>query len=187
MLLSFDTPFPTIAKDEYLVLQVRTPGAVPVGDYLFREFYCVEPRCDCRRVRLQIYSADEDRAVATIGYAFEPPAPPYDEFEEQLALEPLAPQSAFSSDLLGIVEHVLDNDPEYRERLIRHYEMMKDTTDNPDHPQHHKVHNELHDDPHFTPAYPERKTVRRASPKVAVNAPCPCGSGRKYKVCCRQG
>ena len=27
-------------------------------------------------------------------------------------------------------------------------------------------------------------TVRRDSPKVARNGPCPCGSGKKYKKCC---
>jgi uncharacterized protein len=27
------------------------------------------------------------------------------------------------------------------------------------------------------------ETVRRAQPKVGRNDPCPCGSGRKYKVC----
>ena len=27
-------------------------------------------------------------------------------------------------------------------------------------------------------------TVRRDEPKVGRNAPCPCGSGRKYKNCC---
>ena len=26
--------------------------------------------------------------------------------------------------------------------------------------------------------------VRRASPKVGRNDPCPCGSGRKFKHCC---
>jgi preprotein translocase subunit SecA len=28
------------------------------------------------------------------------------------------------------------------------------------------------------------KTVKRASAKVGRNAPCPCGSGKKYKKCC---
>jgi len=28
------------------------------------------------------------------------------------------------------------------------------------------------------------QTVRRATPKVGRNAPCPCGSGKKYKKCC---
>lgn len=29
-------------------------------------------------------------------------------------------------------------------------------------------------------------TVRRETPKVGRNDPCPCGSGRKYKLCCGQ-
>jgi len=28
------------------------------------------------------------------------------------------------------------------------------------------------------------KTVRRSSPKIGRNDPCPCGSGKKYKKCC---
>lgn len=32
----------------------------------------------------------------------------------------------------------------------------------------------------------ESAPVRRASPKVGRNDPCPCGSGRKYKHCCLQ-
>ena len=28
------------------------------------------------------------------------------------------------------------------------------------------------------------KTIRREAPKVGRNAPCPCGSGKKYKKCC---
>jgi len=30
----------------------------------------------------------------------------------------------------------------------------------------------------------ETKTVRRQGAKVGRNAPCPCGSGKKYKKCC---
>ena len=30
----------------------------------------------------------------------------------------------------------------------------------------------------------DSKTVRRATPKVGRNDPCPCGSGKKYKYCC---
>jgi hypothetical protein len=28
------------------------------------------------------------------------------------------------------------------------------------------------------------KSFRRSAPKIGRNAPCPCGSGRKYKACC---
>jgi uncharacterized protein YecA (UPF0149 family) len=27
-------------------------------------------------------------------------------------------------------------------------------------------------------------TAHRETPKISVNAPCPCGSGKKYKRCC---
>lgn len=27
-------------------------------------------------------------------------------------------------------------------------------------------------------------TVKRSTPKVGRNDPCPCGSGKKYKNCC---
>ncbi len=30
-----------------------------------------------------------------------------------------------------------------------------------------------------------RQPVRRVAPKISPNDPCPCGSGRKYKKCCR--
>ena len=32
--------------------------------------------------------------------------------------------------------------------------------------------------------YKQSRTVRRATPKVGRNDPCPCGSGKKYKHCC---
>ncbi|MGD9942328.1 MAG: UPF0149 family protein [Burkholderiaceae bacterium] len=35
-----------------------------------------------------------------------------------------------------------------------------------------------------TPAEMRVETVRRVQPKVGRNDPCPCGSGRKYKLCC---
>ena len=31
---------------------------------------------------------------------------------------------------------------------------------------------------------PKPKTVKRETPKVGRNDPCPCGSGKKYKKCC---
>jgi SEC-C motif-containing protein len=32
---------------------------------------------------------------------------------------------------------------------------------------------------------PKPETVRNESPKVGRNDPCPCGSGKKYKKCCK--
>jgi preprotein translocase subunit SecA len=35
-----------------------------------------------------------------------------------------------------------------------------------------------------TGAQEERKPVQRTEDKIGRNAPCPCGSGKKYKKCC---
>ena len=33
-------------------------------------------------------------------------------------------------------------------------------------------------------AEPQSQTIRRETPKIGRNDPCPCGSGKKYKKCC---
>lgn len=33
-------------------------------------------------------------------------------------------------------------------------------------------------------SYPETKTTKKKEKKIGRNAPCPCGSGKKYKKCC---
>jgi uncharacterized protein len=40
---------------------------------------------------------------------------------------------------------------------------------------------------YFRVARTPPETVRRATPKVGRNDPCPCGSGRKFKQCCGAG
>ena len=32
-----------------------------------------------------------------------------------------------------------------------------------------------------------KQPVRRETPKIGRNDPCPCGSGKKYKKCCCKG
>ena len=33
----------------------------------------------------------------------------------------------------------------------------------------------------------KQETIKRISPKISRNDPCPCGSGKKYKFCCGKG
>ena len=79
----------------------------------------------------------------------------------------------------------LATDDDYRERLHRHYRTWKEVVDDPRHPDHTKIRSKLHDDPSFRPAFPKQETVRREGPKVGLNDPCTCGSGKKFKRCCR--
>jgi uncharacterized protein YecA (UPF0149 family) len=36
----------------------------------------------------------------------------------------------------------------------------------------------------WLPVRKAKSTTRREEPKVGRNAPCPCGSGKKFKQCC---
>ncbi len=185
-MMPFDLLFQSVAEEETRSIHVP-PGSkmsVPEGTYLFREFYCTEPRCDCRRVILHVVDVARERVAASINYAFEPPRPPFDD-EQQVALDPLNPQSEASDGLLQLFEQMVEFDAAYRARLVRHYTMWKQVVDDPSHPDHGKVRSVLHEDPTFESAFPYRQPVRRASAKVGANDPCACGSGKKYKRCCR--
>jgi len=157
-MMPFDTVFPDLAKTEVRVIHALDHDELPKGAYLFRELYCNEPECDCRRVLLQVYWAEGKRLAATINYAFEPAKPPFDD-EPQIFLDPINPQSDVSDVLFDMFEEMIATDRAYR--------------------------SEEHGDPSFRPVFPRQEPVRRAGPKVGPNDPCPCGSGKKYKRCCR--
>ena len=180
----FDELFPDLARDESRAITVTQHDALAPGSYLLREAFCTEPRCDCRRVLLQIWQVERKRQVATLNYAFEPPKPPFED-EGQLFVDPMNPQSELSEALHGFVGNMLATDSAYRARLERHYDLWKEVVDDPGHRDHAKIRNVLHDDPSFRPAFPKQETVRRDGPKAGANDPCPCGSGRKFKKCCR--
>lgn len=181
---AFHVLFPREAKEECRTITPFNHASLPRRTFLFMELYCDEPRCDCRRVMLNVYDTERRQHVATINHAFEPPKPPFDD-EGQTFLDPLNPQSSMSEALLDLFVAMIVDDEGYRQRLERHYRMWKAVVDDPTHPDHAKVHTELHDDRSFEPAYPRQETIRRESPKVGPNDPCPCGSGKKYKRCCR--
>lgn len=183
-MMPFDAVFPDIARHEERVLHTLGDPDLPSGTYRLCECYCHEPACDCRRVLLQVVRAADGRQVATINYSFEPPTPPFED-EGQVFLDPLNPQSEWSETFLGMFEAMIANDQEYLDRLVRHYEMWKQVVDDPLHPDHAKVRTKEHDDPDFRPAFPRAEPFRRQMPKVGANDPCPCGSGQKYKKCCR--
>ena len=183
-MVAFDELFPDLARAETRAIEVFDHDHLLPGSYLLREAYCVEPRCDCRRVLLQTYHGERPRQVATLNYAFEPPTPPFDD-EGQLFIDPINPQSDLSDALRDLVENMLATDDDYRERLHRHYRTWKEVVDDPRHPDHPKIRSKLHDDPSFRPAFPKQETVRREGPKVGQNDPCTCGSGKKFKRCCR--
>lgn len=183
-MLPFDVAFPELAAAEVRTILVQEEDNLPVGTYLFRELYCAEPRCDCRRVMLNVYLAEEKRQVATVSHGFEPPDGQFDD-EKQTFLDPLNVQSELADAVLETFEAMIKFDPAYVQRLIRHYELWKSVVDDETHPLHWKVRVPEHDDPRHVASFPSSRPYRRAERKVGPNERCPCGSGRKYKVCCK--
>jgi hypothetical protein len=183
-MMPFDTVFPNLAKNEVRVIHALDHDQIPNGSYLFREFFCNDPQCDCRRVLLHVCKIENKRVVATINYGFEPAEPPFDD-EPQAFLDPLNPQTDVCYALLDLFEEMIAADRPYHDRLVRHYEMWKRVVDDPAHPDHAKVRSAGHDDPSFEPAFARPSPVRRTEPKLGPNQPCSCGSGTKYKRCCR--
>lgn len=178
-MIPFNQLDPDLAEREQRswVVPPADPSGLPADTYTLVEFYCDEPRCDCRRAILHIYSRRTRDVVASINHAFDPPDPqdPYAE-PEQTFLDPLNPQSSLSYPLLALFHEMNREDPALLERLEHHYHLMRAAVDDPKHPHHARVRNAQHDDPDHTPTFPKRKAGR--------NDPCPCGSGKKYKKCC---
>jgi hypothetical protein len=176
-MMPFDLLYYEVAKSESRMFHVFDRNDLPSGIYVFREFYCTEPHCDCRRVLLQIHCLESKRVVATVNYAFELPKPPFED-EGQMFLDPLNPQSNISPVLFHMFKEMITNDRAYHDRLVRHYKMWKRVVDDPNHPHHAKV---RHEPDEFSSAAP----ARPQSPKIGPNDPCPCGSSKKFKKCCR--
>ena len=121
------------ALRETRVLHARGRHDLPDGEYAFVESYCDDPGCDCRRVLISVVSREADgRIFATINYGWEVMS-----FYEQWleddrdaedckgpSLEPINPQSAYSSVLLLLFKEML-SDTEYVERFSTHYAMVK--------------------------------------------------------------
>lgn len=153
-MMAFDHVFYEVARGDSRAIQAVDQAGSP-ATFLFREFYCTDPGCDCRRVVLQVHWVEGKRVAATINYAFEPSRR---RDEPQIFLDPLNPQTEYSSGLLALFTEMIAKDGELRAQLHRHYAMWKQVVDDPSHPDHSKVRGEVHDDPSFRPAFPRKKS-----------------------------
>lgn len=110
-------------------------GNLPPGNYALIELYCADRKCDCRRVLLQVRSQDAPGEVlATINFGWES-VEFYTrwmhgdrESGEQIAsgsLDLPHLQSPYCDALFDLVQETALKDPDYVERLARHYKLFK--------------------------------------------------------------
>ena len=168
---------PDLAERETRTITViRTQGDLPEGTYGLIESFCPDPVCDCRRVMLNIAGKEqlESGYLATISYGFD-----RDDDMAGPFLDPLNPQSEYSEALLELVTVSALSDRAYVERLEEHYHQVKRAAADFGHPAYVKICEELsrgEDSATFSFSPPRERVPR--------SAPCPCGSGKKYKQCC---
>ena len=175
-MIPFHTVEPELAERETRTITViKSQRDVPEGTYGLVESYCPDPECDCRRVMLNVVSEEQaDRGyLATVSYGLDRDADMAGPF-----LDPLNRQSQHADELLELVTDSALRDPEYLERLERHYELVKQAASDPAHPAYDDLRRKVMAGDGLTP---QRGPIRE---RVARNAPCPCGSGKKYKQCC---
>ncbi len=113
---------PTLAERETrsFIVESGPCRALPAGEYALLECYCTEPDCDCQRVLFSVLRRSPSRIEATISVGFDPTddmAEPY--------LDPLNPQGAHAEEILEFVTALIASDPDYLERLKRHYAITK--------------------------------------------------------------
>ena len=116
--------FPQTAEAETRVVHVVDDAVIPPGEYAFVESYCTEKDCDCRNVLLNVF--DKQRGlVATINYCFSSQGIASRVGLGAIELDPFNRQSKYSGEILKLFKEVVLTDS-YRERLQRHYRMVKD-------------------------------------------------------------
>ena len=164
--------FPKVAEKETRTIVSMNDSDLPDDEYGLTEAYCNEPNCDCRRVFFNVYSWQKRKVVAVIAYGWESReyyARWFGDDDPQMlrelqgpVLNTWSPQSKLAPVLLERVKWILQ-DRRYIARIKRHYKMFRSTVDNA-----------------------VREPKSSSATKVGRNDPCPCGSGKKYKRCCRQ-
>jgi hypothetical protein len=144
--IPFDSLFPEVAKKETRTLLVeRSPDGLPRDEYAFLEMYCDERGCDCRRVFFTVFSETKMRPLAVIAWGWESlkfyrkwaPYDPDPELVQELkgpVLNMGSPQSVYAPALLDLCREVLLADPQYVERIKRHYAMFREKIDHPNRP-----------------------------------------------------
>lgn len=138
--VSFHHYFPEIAEKETRTMTtIKRDGDVPKGSYGLLEMYCNDPGCDCRRVFLEVYDWERGQSMAYIAYGWGST----DFYRKWLGQNDLvtiqelqgpilnlaSPQTRFAPAFLELVRDIILRDPDYIDRIKRHYQMFKEKVD----------------------------------------------------------
>ena len=155
-------------------LTIKDAPGLPDGEYAFVDSYCGDLTCDCRKVMIQVHH--NQRVVSMINYGWESAAFYSTWYGAQIDEHTLAamqgpgmditsPDLVSPTAMLNFFIAILDDN--YREHFRTQYQRFKQAL--------------------IAKATLESKAASGLGGNRQRNAPCPCGSGRKFKVCCGRG
>lgn len=168
---------PEVAMRDARAIRIENDPRIPEAAlFAIEEAYCVDLECDCQRVLLMVVEPKARKTHVVVSHSFRPPE--RDDWHrrygiyERTFIDPLDPRSEWAEPLFDAVKHLLSS-PEYVDLLQGHYRDVRHAIRTPGHPIRERIPKEYH------PAAPVEK-----KPPIGRNAPCPCGSGKKFKKCC---
>jgi hypothetical protein len=120
-LVPFYELFPEQAWAETRSITIQGHPLLPDDDYGLIEAYCTDPKCDCRRVMLNVVGRQQGPDyLASISFGFDRKKQHAGPF-----LDPINRQSEFAPALLDLVIRQILSDPAYVARLESHYRQSK--------------------------------------------------------------
>ena len=142
----FSERFPDIAaRETRSATTAERIHGLPPDEYGFLELYCDEPGCDCRRVMFFVVSRGRRQPEAVIAWGWESrdfyarwmhtDDPEMIRELQGPVLNLGSPQSSHAPALLDLFKNVLLRDPEYVERIKRHYRMFRETIESTSDPR----------------------------------------------------
>lgn len=154
-------------------LYVAEPNSdLPEGLYAFLESYCPNPKCECRKVKIEIvkqssmdldYFETSDKPIATLQYDWNAPL-----YNENPSFDEEGYQSEWANAGRQVFINYLEAAPNYNDELAARFIVMKLKTESKT---------------TYGKQNKQDKPIR-ITPKLGRNEPCFCGSGKKYKKCC---
>ena len=145
---------------------------LPQGLYAFLESYCPDPICECKEIRIEIvkqssanldYFETSDKPIATLRYDWNSSLS-----DENPSFDEEGYQSEWANAARQVFINYLEIAANYNDELAARWLLMKMKPNV-------KTSDSKQDKPFVKNTY---------RPKLGRNAPCFCGSGKKYKKCC---
>ena len=126
--------FPAKTKTELRTVTLsgeeESESQIPLGTYLFGEFFCTDLKCDCQRVLVKVHRMTSPDArpeeVATISYTWNKKGADHtwaavNHGMPNPFLDPFHRRTSYAGEMLDFWSDMIHRDPLYLERIKRHY------------------------------------------------------------------